>query len=78
MVKGAKAKTKTKQGGQFDVDMDDIDIDELENDPTFEAPFEHRVVELQPGADFKAKFGIYEELGRGRFGVVFKVTCITT
>ena len=54
-------------------DLDDVDLEELENDPTFEAPFEHRVVTLEPGADFKSKYGIFEELGRGRFGVVFKV-----
>lgn len=45
----------------------------LDNDPSFEAPFEHRQVALEPGAIFKSKYEIYEELGRGRFGVVFKV-----
>ena len=44
----------------------------LMNDPSFEAPFEHRIVALEQGEIFKSKFEIYEELGRGRFGVVFK------
>jgi predicted Ser/Thr protein kinase len=45
-----------------------------ENDPeSFEAPFEHKIVTVEDGSIFKAKFEIYEELGRGRFGVVFKV-----
>jgi myosin-light-chain kinase len=43
------------------------------DDPSFEAPFEHRIVNLESGAVFKEKYEIYEELGRGRFGVVFKV-----
>ena len=30
-------------------------------------------MELKEGAIFKVKYEIYEELGRGRFGVVFKV-----
>ena len=44
-----------------------------ETDPSFEAPFLHRIVNLEPGEIFKTKYDIYEELGRGRFGVVFKV-----
>jgi len=51
---------------------DDADLG-LENDPTFLAPFQHRVVATEQGSIFKSKYGIYEELGRGRFGVVFKV-----
>merc|ERR1711997_878185 len=39
----------------------------------FDAPFEHRIVRLEDGSIFKDSFDIYEELGRGRFGVVFKV-----
>merc|ERR1711997_686245 len=39
----------------------------------FDAPFEHRIVVLEEGSIFKDNFDIYEELGRGRFGVVFKV-----
>ena len=52
---------------------DDESGDELEHDPAFDAPFEHRIVELKEGSIFKVKYEIYEELGRGRFGVVFKV-----
>ena len=51
---------------------DDGGQDELDDDP-FEAPFEHRIVNVEDGSIFKSKFEIYEELGRGRFGVVFKV-----
>merc|ERR1711997_477472 len=48
--------------------------DEEENDMTqFEAPFEHRIALMEDGSIFKNKYEIYEELGRGRFGVVFKV-----
>ena len=80
VVKGATAASSSSasRGGAAAAaggggDLDDVDLEELENDPTFEAPFEHRVVTLEPGADFKSKYGIFEELGRGRFGVVFKV-----
>ena len=52
---------------------DDESGDELEHDPAFNTPFEHRIVELKEGSIFKVKYEIYEELGRGRFGVVFKV-----
>ena len=44
----------------------------LDKDP-FEAPFEHRIVTVEEGSIFKSKYEIFEELGRGRFGVVFKV-----
>ena len=58
-------------------DEDDLDDDEEEEadseDEEFDSPFEHRVVSLEAGDIFKHKFDIYEELGRGRFGVVFKV-----
>ena len=55
---------------------DDFDEDETNNDSDdeeFDAPFEHKDVVLEEGSIFKDKFDIYEELGRGRFGVVFKV-----
>ena len=56
-----------------DEDDEDSDDDGLEHDPAFDAPFEHRIVDLKEGSIFKVKYEIYEELGRGRFGVVFKV-----
>lgn len=28
---------------------------------------------VQPGGDFKSRFEVQEELGKGRFGIVFKV-----
>ena len=43
------------------------------NESHFEAPFEHRIAQVEDGSIFKSKYEIYEELGRGRFGVVFKV-----
>lgn len=48
------------------------ETEDLDNDP-FDAPFQHRIVSLETGSTFKTKYEIYEELGRGRFGVVFKV-----
>lgn len=53
--------TESNEGG-------DLDAEE-----PFEAPFEHRIVQVEDGSIFKSKYEIYEELGRGRFGVVFKV-----
>ena len=48
--------------------------EEDDNDATqFEAPFQHRIALMEEGSIFKSKYEIYEELGRGRFGVVFKV-----
>ena len=57
----------TEGDGEPDSDEDD-----------FQAPFDHHIVALQDGAIFKDKFEIYEELGRGRFGVVFKVRDVHT
>ena len=55
-------------------DLEEDDSDEKESDDEeFDSPFEHRIVTLEGGDIFKNKFDIYEELGRGRFGVVFKV-----
>ena len=57
-----------------DTDFDDADEDTDDgDDDEFDSGFEHRQVTLQDGHIFKDKFDIYEELGRGRFGVVFKV-----
>ena len=62
-------------GGDDDDDCGDAECREAgECDESFEAPFQHRIVNLEPGSTFKEKYEIYEELGRGRFGVVFKVT----
>ena len=52
---------------------DSIHEEYVDHDPTFEAPFEHRNVVIEKGDVFKQKYEIFEELGRGRFGVVFKV-----
>ena len=57
-----------------DSDLEDQDETSDEgDDDVFDSPFEHRHVTLEEGHVFKDKFEIYEELGRGRFGVVFKV-----
>ena len=52
---------------------DDEEGETDSEDEDFQAPFDHHIVALQDGNIFKEKFEIYEELGRGRFGVVFKV-----
>jgi len=58
-----------KSDDDFDEQEDNIESDDEE----FDSPFEHRQVTLEEGSIFKDNFDIYEELGRGRFGVVFKV-----
>lgn len=35
--------------------------------------FEARMVRLEPGPEFKARYDVLEELGKGRFGIVHKV-----
>lgn len=35
--------------------------------------FEHRLVAMEPGSNFKSRYDVQEELGKGRFGVVHKV-----
>ncbi|KAH1008358.1 hypothetical protein HUJ05_008917 [Dendroctonus ponderosae] len=35
--------------------------------------FEHRLVMTEPGLEFKSRYEVQEELGKGRFGVVHKV-----
>lgn len=40
--------------------------------------FEHRLVITEPGPQFKARYEVQEELGKGRFGVVHKVVDKTT
>ena len=64
---------------KFEEDFDEQEQQGAESDEEeFESPFEHRHVTLQEGSIFKENFEIYEELGRGRFGVVFKVRDIET
>lgn len=60
-------------GTEEDEEEADAEVEAIEDHGLFEAPFEHRIVEIEDGGIFKAKYEIYEELGRGRFGVVFKV-----
>jgi len=38
------------------------------------APFPHRHVAVSPGVDFDALYDVQEEIGKGRFGTVHKVT----
>ena len=59
---------------KFEDEDDEPDEDDAsEDEDSFYNPFNHRVVSLEEGSIFKDNFDIYEELGRGRFGVVFKV-----
>lgn len=44
--------------------LNDDNVDDVDSD----------VVIVRPGGDFKTRFTIEEELGKGRFGVVHKVT----
>ena len=37
-------------------------------------PFDYKHVEVEPGALFKEKYTVHEELGKGRFGVVYRLT----
>lgn len=37
------------------------------------ALFDHRTVSSEPGAEFKTRYDISEELGKGRYGIVRKV-----
>ena len=62
----------TEEEDETNPEAEDVSQNELDDDP-FEAPFEHRIVNVEDGSIFKSKYEIYEELGRGRFGVVFKV-----
>lgn len=36
--------------------------------------FEPRIVAVEPGSEFETKYDVHDELGKGRFGVVHKVT----
>jgi len=75
-IHGPSAPGKVCEPVSFMKSDDDFDEHETNNeseDEDFDAPFEHRHVTLEEGSIFKDKFDIYEELGRGRFGVVFKV-----
>ncbi|XP_017783475.1 PREDICTED: myosin light chain kinase, smooth muscle-like [Nicrophorus vespilloides] len=40
--------------------------------------FEPRIVSIEPGPEFKVKYDILEELGKGRYGVVHRVVDKTT
>ena len=68
-----EASAPSEKSGEGDAGDDDEGAEDGEGDESFEAPFQHRIVSLEPGSTFKDKYEIYEELGRGRFGVVFKV-----
>lgn len=43
-----------------------------------QSSFEPRLVTVDPGVDFKSRYDVQEELGKGRFGVVHKVVDKTT
>eukprot|EP00096_Caligus_rogercresseyi_P003787 TRINITY_DN1739_c0_g1_i1.p2 TRINITY_DN1739_c0_g1~~TRINITY_DN1739_c0_g1_i1.p2 ORF type:complete len:437 (+),score=167.48 TRINITY_DN1739_c0_g1_i1:1755-3065(+) len=62
-----------EEEGEDEESSEEASEDEEEDLDSFEAPFTHRIVALDEGSVFKRKYGVYDELGRGRFGVVFKV-----
>ena len=59
---------------------DGVVISNVDNDPPSslstvdEQPDGVQEIVIKPGDEFKAQFTIHEELGKGRFGVVHKVT----
>ena len=80
-IHGQSCPGKVSEPVSFMKFEEDFEEDEQEHDSDeeeFESPFEHRHVTLEDGSVFKENFEIYEELGRGRFGVVFKVRDIET
>jgi len=81
-IHGQSAPGKISEPVSF-LKMDDDDLvddegDYDDSDEEFDSGFEHKQVSLEDGKIFKGKFEIYEELGRGRFGVVFKVQDLDT
>lgn len=36
-------------------------------------PFDHRQITTEPGPEFKNRYDVLEELGKGRYGIVHKV-----
>ncbi|XP_076313326.1 myosin light chain kinase, smooth muscle-like isoform X2 [Tachypleus tridentatus] len=49
-----------------------IYVDETEPDGELEPPFEPRNVLVKKGQDIKKEYTLHEELGRGKFGTVYK------
>ncbi|KAK9886789.1 hypothetical protein WA026_018441 [Henosepilachna vigintioctopunctata] len=56
------------------LESDVLQLDELNEISTFEP----RMVALEPGPEFKARYDILEELGKGKYGIVHKVVDKTT
>ena len=73
-IHGQSEPGKVSEPVNFLNEFDESEPQNESEDEEFYAPFEHRIVTLQEGRIFKDSFDIYEELGRGRFGVVFKVS----
>ncbi|GLH01363.1 Obscurin [Gryllus bimaculatus] len=58
----------------FSLDLQSSAIpDDNEDDECFTPAFSPRLVTIEPGEDFKNRFEVLEELGKGRYGVVHKV-----
>ncbi|XP_046388866.1 titin homolog [Ischnura elegans] len=54
-----------------------VDEDEEDN-ADFSPPFAPRIVSLEPGTEFRERFEVLEELGKGRYGVVHRVQELAT
>ena len=50
-----------------------IELPKQDEDDLGEIPFEHRIVQIEDGSNFKSKYEVSDELGRCQFGVVYKV-----
>ncbi|XP_071444620.1 titin homolog [Hetaerina americana] len=54
-----------------------VEEDEEDN-ADFSPPFAPRIVSLEPGTEFRERFEVMEELGKGRYGVVHRVQELAT
>lgn len=51
-----------------------IYVDETDPDGELEPPFEPKNVTVKKGSDVKSEYSLHEELGKGKFGVVYRCT----
>lgn len=60
------------------LESNEITIPEIDIGNELGPQFEPRLVSIEPGEKFKSKYDVLEELGKGRYGVVHKVTDLET